>query len=60
MYRSLNSLDPFNPIKELKEVDNNGAMERHKINMKKNHKILEEEDKIIKMKKLRNENRQFL
>jgi hypothetical protein len=60
MYRSLNSLDPFNPIKELKEVDNNGTMERHKINMKKNHKISEEEDKIIKMKKLRNKNKKFL
>jgi len=35
-------------------------MERHKINMKNNHKISEEEDKIIKMKKLRNGNKKNL
>ncbi len=35
-------------------------MEGHKRDMKKNHKILEEEDKIIKVKKLKSRNKKFL
>jgi hypothetical protein len=57
MYKSPNSLKSFNIAKEEGEVN---VVEQHKRNKKNNHKILEEEDMITIMKKLRNKNRKFM
>lgn len=57
MYKSPNSLEPFIVAKEEGEVS---VMEQHKRNKEKNHKILEEEDMITIMKKLKNKNRKFM
>jgi hypothetical protein len=57
MYKSSNSLEPFNLAKEEGEMS---VVEQQKRNKKKNHKILEEEDMITIRRKLRNKNKKFM
>jgi hypothetical protein len=52
-----NSLEPFNLANEEGEMS---VVEQHKRNKKKNHKILEEEDMITIMRKLRNKNKKIM
>jgi hypothetical protein len=57
VYKNPNSLEPFNLAKEEGEMS---VVEQHKRNLKKNHKILKEEDMITIMRKLRNKNKKFM